>query len=194
MSATQLSFSWSSVGLSQNNFLWCLSFWGICAFLHLATIDHFLSQCLIPLQSAVCQRHQTASPTGSLDEGWSTKIQPSGVFGFLQVWWRRTGLIFIGHFNPSEAHIAFMFWTKICNLKSKRCFSKYLVHAAFKSQPSARMARAVASLAGLNWSCSCKSHGRTLHLEQGGCWLPSRQCPGKLEAAVLLLVQWKAAK
>ncbi|KAF2986292.1 hypothetical protein EK904_009821 [Melospiza melodia maxima] len=51
--------------------------------------------------------------------------------------------------------------------KNWRCFSKYLVHAAFKSQPSARMAYAVACLAGLNWSYSCKSHGRTLHLEQG---------------------------
>lgn len=179
------------MGLSQNNFLWCLSFWGICAFLHLATIDHFLSQCLIPLQSAVCQRHQTASPTGSLDEGWSTKFN---LQEFLVSWKcknrRRTGLIFIGHFNPSEAHIAFMFWTKICNFKSKRCFSKYLVHAAFKSQPSARMAY----LAGLNWNCCCKCPGRAFHLERGGCWLPSRQCPGELEAAVLLLVQWKAAK
>lgn len=73
---------------------------GICAFLHLATIGHFLSQCLIPLQSAVSQRHQTTSPSGSLGEGWSMKFNLKVVFGLLEVQWRRTGLISLAILTP----------------------------------------------------------------------------------------------
>lgn len=132
MSATQLSFSWSSAGLSQNNFLWCLSFWNMCLF----TFGYRRSLS-VPVSHSSSERclPKTSNCFSHCKSGWGLehKIQPSGSFGSLRSLMEKNQVNSIGHFNPSEAHIAFMFWTKICNLKSKRCFSEYLVHAAFKS-------------------------------------------------------------